>query len=237
MSKELLIPAVTSYLRAGADQNLIPVFEAAHSVTLALFSAPQNTDVTIENIPLYVDLLFKAFPTNVSARQFRLAYKALLVIASPPSRISELQPMLSAILLDVLSEAFRTASTAPIPPDPNSPEAALEDPGALSAQAVILLTLIDTFTQIPLPLLDEWLPLAADLLHEVHDARMQDVCREHFWQAFVGGAMDPERSRLCHAWWSTGGGRERVLDDREEGEEQTALMSGALPNEAIRSKL
>lgn len=78
LTAEVVVPVVTSYLAAGGKGPLLPVFEAAHSVTLAVFSAPQNAQATIANLPFYVDSLFRVFPSNLSARQFRLAFKSLL---------------------------------------------------------------------------------------------------------------------------------------------------------------
>lgn len=148
-----------------------------------------------------------------------------------------------AILLELLRSRSESASTVPIPIHPGAPEGGIETPVPLSEQAVLTLTVLDTLTQIPLGLLDEWLPIAADMVWEVKDSMMREHCKEWFWHILVGGELDPERSRLCHAWWSTGGGREWVLFGRGgedyEGEEEKGgevLMSGALPNET-KSKL
>lgn len=227
VSDELLLPAVTSYLAAGGQGPLLPIFEAAHSVTLALFSAPQNAEATLRNLEFYVQQLFRVFPSNLSARQFRLAFKTLLKLVSPPAPLSLTEPMMPATLLELLHERARHAATTPIPIHPGSPEAAIESPVPLSEQAVITLTVLDGLSQIPLDLLDEWLPIAADMIHNVEDARMRQHCKEHFWQVLTGGELDPERSRVCHAWWSTGGGKECVL----YGREGVALMSGGLPDE------
>jgi hypothetical protein len=45
----------------------------------------------------------------------------------------------------------------------------------------------------------------------------------------VSGEMDAERSSAAVTWWSTRGGRERVLFGREGA--QYGMMSGALPVE------
>lgn len=228
---EILVPTVTSYLAAGGKGPLLAVFEAAHSVTLAVFSAPQNADATIENLPFYVDSLFKVFPSNLSARQFRLAFKTLLKITSPPAPLSLTQPMMPATLLELLHGRAQTALTTPIPPQSNSAEAATDLPIPLSEQAVLTLTVIDGLTQIPLDLLDEWLPITADMIHSIEDTHMREHCKEHFWHCLVEtGEMDPERSRVCHAWWSTGGGKEWVLYGREKEEIE---MSGGLGDEDL----
>ncbi|KAF2164581.1 hypothetical protein M409DRAFT_24977 [Zasmidium cellare ATCC 36951] len=230
-SEAVLLPVVQAYLRAGGQGPLLPIFEAAHSVTLALFSAPQNADATVQNLPFYVDSLFKVFPSNLSARQFRLAFKTLLKLTSPPAPLSLSQPMMPATLLELLHERAQHAETTPIPLHPGSPEAAVETPIPLSEQAVLTLTVLDGLTQIPLDLLDEWLPITADMIHDVQDHHMREHCKEYFWQILVGGEMDPERGRVCHAWWSTGGGKEWVLYGREEG---TVMSGGAGDENASR---
>lgn len=53
------MPAATPYLAAGGNANLLPIFEAAHSVALAVFSAPQNVDLTTRQLPFYVEALFQ----------------------------------------------------------------------------------------------------------------------------------------------------------------------------------
>lgn len=230
ITAELLVPTVTSYLAAGGKGHLLSIFEAAHSVTLAVFSAPQNAKATIENLPFYVDSLFRVFPKNLSSRQFRLAFKTLLKLTSPPSELAVSQPMMPAILLELLHERAQHAETIPIPIHPGAPEGGIETPVPLSEQAVLTLTILDTLTQIPLNLLDEWLPIAADMVHDIQDYNMREHCKEHFWHILVGGELDPERSRLCHAWWSTAGGKEWVLYGRRDEEDEEPMMSGALPD-------
>lgn len=230
-TEEVLVAAASPYLAAGGNNNLLPIFEAAHSVMLSAFSVPQNANLTTKHLPFYVDALFKVFPSNLSARQFRLALKTLLRLTSPPSVLATNQPMLAATLLDLVHHRARTASTVPLFPqstsqDPDSPpEAVIE----LSEQAVLTLTVVDTLAQLSLELLDEWLPITADMINSIEDDLMREHCREHFWHMLVGGEMDPDRSQLCAAWWSTGGGRDLVLFGPEDLEEQKFEMSGALP--------
>ena len=229
MCNDLLVPAVTSYLAAGGSVQLLPIFEAAHSVTLAVFSAPQNVDLTLQHLPFYVDALLRLFPKNLSARQFRFAFKTLLQLASPPSLVAVSQPTMPSILMELLRERAENSSVTPIPPDPQSPEAALEVPIPLSEQATVILAILDTLTQIPSDLLIEWLPVAANMVNNIADMWMREHCKDHFWQVLVGGELDPERSRVCQAWWSTGGGRDLVLYGQGEDVEET--MSGAIADD------
>ncbi|KAM0716522.1 hypothetical protein Q7P37_007967 [Cladosporium fusiforme] len=239
IAEDLLVNSAIPYLASGSDATLLPIFEAAHSVMLAVFSAPQNADIANRHLPFYVDALFRVFPTNLSARQFRIAFKTLIQITSPPSPLSASQPELPSILLELLNDRAKHAATAPLAPrstDPSSMPTA-EDSIPLSEQAVIVLTVIDILTQLSLELLDEWLPLAADMVNTIDDAAMREHCKEHFWLTLVDGAMDPERSRVCHSWWSSAGGHDHVLYGREAEESMIPQMSGALPEIEGRSKL
>lgn len=60
VSKDLLIPAATPYLGVGGDHRLIEIFESAHTVVLAVFSAPQNSEIIAKHIYPYFEALFKA---------------------------------------------------------------------------------------------------------------------------------------------------------------------------------
>lgn len=239
LAEDLLVNSASPYLASGGDTHLLPIFEAAHSVMLAVFSTPQNADLANRHLPFYVDALFRVFPSNLSSRQFRLAFKTLIQITSPPSPLSSSQPELPSILLELLNDRAAHATTSPLPPRPTDPSAApaAEDDIPLSEQAIVVLTVIDVLTQLSLGLMDEWLPIAADLVNTVDDANMREHCKEHFWLTLVDGAMDPERSRVCHSWWSSAGGREHVLFGREAVEVMVPEMSGALPAIEGTSKL
>lgn len=230
LSEDLLIPAASPYLAAGGNNNLLPIFEAAHSVMLAVFSAPQNAQLTARQLPFYIEALFNVYPHNLTARQFRLAFKTLLRLTSPPAVLAATDPMLSATLLDLLYERAKVASTEPLFPHPSQETSDPQDSRELSEQAVLILAIIDTLPQLQLDLLDEWLPLSADLVNTIEDDAMREHCKEHFWHILVGGEMDPDRSGLCQAWWSTEGGRELLLYGRERQPNDEAMMSGALPN-------
>lgn len=62
VNETLLVAAAAPYLVTGGNIHLLPIFEAAHSVMLAVFSAPQNVAVTSRHLPFYVDALFKVLP-------------------------------------------------------------------------------------------------------------------------------------------------------------------------------
>ena len=110
----------------------------------------------------------------------------------------------------------------------------------LSEQTVLTLTLLDALPFLPLDLLEEWLPISADLLYRIPDETMREECKKRLWDILISGEMDPDRSQICVTWWSTRGGREFVL----YGPDPVALddgngpyMSGALQKETRDSKL
>ncbi|KAJ1335108.1 hypothetical protein MN608_01843 [Microdochium nivale] len=118
--------APTSWLAQPPTDLHIPppsltleLFEAAHSAVLSVMSCPQHSGpLTVNLIPFYVDALLASFPARISPRQFRLAFKTVMQIASPPFPISASHPELSEALLEMLR--FRAleggASTTPLPP-------------------------------------------------------------------------------------------------------------------------
>ncbi|MCJ1230611.1 hypothetical protein MMC12_007285 [Toensbergia leucococca] len=226
MNEELLIGAATPYLGIGGDQRLREIFEAAHTVMLAVLAAPQCADMTVKYMPFYVDALFKVFPQNISSQQFRMATKTLVRITTPPSPISANQPLLSSTLLELVRSRAQSASKEPLPQLTNAPSSSNEE-SHLSEQAVLVLTLIDSLPFLPVHILEEWLPLTAETLNLIQDQNMLPMCRQRFWEILSSGDMDVERAEVCVTWWCTRGGREMVLYSKGK-EIQELVMSGGL---------
>jgi len=131
-------------------------------------------------------------------------------------------------LLELLHHRASGAPTMPLPASLaiKSEADAKAQEAPLSEQAVLLLTLLDALPNVTLSVLEEWLPLTADLLNHIQDRSMREHCKKRFWEVLEGGEMDVERSAVCVSWWSTRGGRERVLfGDHGEG---GPFMSGGL---------
>ncbi|KAL5420056.1 hypothetical protein PMIN03_000264 [Paraphaeosphaeria minitans] len=231
-NEDLLVASAVPYLAAGANHNMLPIFEAAHSVMLAVLSAPQSAEITAKHLPFYIDALFSVFPHNLSPRQFRLAFKTLMRVTAPPSAISASHPDLSATLMELVYHRALSAPTQLLPPDEMTLALQGSDapPPALSEQAVLALTLLDALPFLTISLLEEWMPLCAELLSQIDDAAMREAVKARYWEVLVSGEMDPERSGLAVAWWGTRGGRDMVLLGREM-EQQEYMMSGALPVE------
>ncbi|CBX97444.1 hypothetical protein LEMA_P105750.1 [Plenodomus lingam JN3] len=232
-NEDLLVASLVPYLAAGENRQMLPVFEAAHSVMLAVLSAPQSAEITAKHLPFYIDALFRVFPHNLSPRQFRLAFKTLMRVTAPPSTLSATHPDLPATLLELVFHRALNAPVEALPPD--SVALALQGSDAslpaLSEQAVLALTLIDSLPFLPIYLLEEWLPLCAELLNHISNDSMRDAVKARYWEVLVSGEMDAERSGVAVNWWTTRGGREFVLYGRERLAVDLAMMSGALPVE------
>ena len=227
-NEQILITAATPYLGLGSDTRLLEIFEAAHSVMLAVLSAPQNTGLLIRHTHTYIDILFKVFPQNLSARQFRMAVRTLIRITSPPSHISETEPLLPATLLELVRFRLQSASQdlLPQPIGKDEGHGAPEHP-AFTERTVLVLTLIDSLPFLHVDQLDDWLPLTAESLNTIQDATQLQICRKRFWEVLSNGEMDVNRSALCVTWWGTRGGRETVLLGREQ-QQEGPFMSGGL---------
>ncbi|KAI9843631.1 MAG: hypothetical protein M1837_006213 [Sclerophora amabilis] len=232
-SEELLLTAAMPYLTSDGDPRLLEIFEAAHSNVLAILSAPQNADLTARALPSYVNTLFRTFPQNLSSRQFRLAFKTLVRIASPPFPLSGAQPDLSATLLELLRYRALHAPTVALSTrtPTSSRDKQASDKGGLSQQAIFTLTLLDCLSVVSHSTLKEWLPLAAEQVNWVKDTTMARTCKERFWEVLSSGDMDVERAEICVTWWSTRGGRESVLYglvEAKDGHFDGPFMSGGL---------
>ena len=179
-TNESLLQSALPYIQAQGDHRLGEIYEAAHSLTLAVFSAPQNAELVPRHVPVYVETLMSSFPAMLNARQFRLAIKSIVRLAAPQSTISRSMPMMQAVILDLLAQRMIIASEALLHPDPNVP---IENVQPLSEKAVLLLSAIDSLPHLPATLLEDWLPISADLLHKMHDP-MQKI---RVPEAAVGG--------------------------------------------------
>ncbi|KAG4438848.1 hypothetical protein IFR05_005688 [Cadophora sp. M221] len=234
--ESLIVTPCTPYLSPTANVHLLEIFEASHSAMLAVLAAPQNEELTARILPFYVENLFASFPRNLSPRQFRFAFKALMQICTPPNPLSSSHPFMAETLLEMLHHRALNAPTTSLPPSVaiKSEADAKSQEIPLSEQAVLLLTLLDALPNVTMAVLEVWLPLAADLLNVIPDLSMKEHCRRRFWEVLEGGEMDVERSAVCVAWWGTRGGRERVLFGEAEG---GPFMSGGLGAPGRESRL
>ena len=153
------------------------------------------------------------FPRNLSARQFRIAVKTLVGITTPPSPISQLQPLLPSTLLELIHQRLQHASSEHLRQlvPPSVPSSETSQKPALSEQSVLALALIDALPFLPVIDLEDWLPIVARSLQIIQSDAMLQACRQRFWEVLSSGEMDVERAEVCVAWWNTEGGRDLVL--------------------------
>ena len=229
LNERFAFDAASPYLISGGNSQLMEIFEAAHSVALSMFATPQCAELAAKHLPLYIETLFNAFPNNLSIRQFRLALKTAVKVTTPPSPLALTQPLLPAILLDLVHERALRASGELLSEPSKSLAPNLSGPEPpLSEQAALVLSIIDTLCLLPIELLKEWLPLTANLIHQVSDENMKIACQERLWEALSSGEMDVERAAVGVAWWTTQGGKSQVLAGYRSMPQKRQMMSGGL---------
>ena len=228
INEDVVLAGALPYLSTGSSRSSMEILEAAHSVTLSVLAAPRNAQITSRHLPFYLEELFKCFPDTLSARQFRLAFKTMIRISSPPSPLAQSQPLLPSILLEILLEKAKNAPTNALQEAKVMPQSTIQRMPTLSEQVVLAMAMIDSLCFLHSALLEEWLPLTAALVAQVSDGDMRRACQDRFWEAISAGEMDVERAVLCVAWWSTRGGREHVLESKK-ALYSDHVMSGALP--------
>ncbi|KPM36744.1 hypothetical protein AK830_g9815 [Neonectria ditissima] len=225
----LIIKPATMFLshEGAMTPSMVELFESAHSAVLSTLSCPQHSPLTIQITPFYIIKLFESFPEQISPRQFRVAFKTVMQIVSPPFPIAEMEPHFSETLLEMLQSYTATASTGLLPPTADAvSQAASSEQGEepLSQQSSLILALVDSLPFLPLPLLEEWLTVAAQALYKIADPVVREPVKKRFLEILVSGEMDVERAAIGVVWWGTHGGREMIM----LGGTQPAMMSGAL---------
>ena len=239
-------PAMRYIMRADASApagplspRTVELFEAAHSAVLSVLSSPHNAPLTVGLAPVYAEALFASFPSRISQRQFRFAFQTMMQILSPPFPVSATHPVLAETLLEMVRMRASTASTAPLPPNAEETAKALPSvpAAAVSEQSALVLTMIDALPFLALPILEEWMTVAAEAIWDIADAAMREAAKQRFWDVLVSGEMDVERAAIGVAWWGTNGGGELVLHGRRQPPSGLPVMSGAIPREEAASRL
>ncbi|POS85569.1 hypothetical protein EPUL_003401 [Erysiphe pulchra] len=235
--ESLIIPICKLYLLPKKNIQFSQLFEAAHSVMLSIFITPQNEKLATKLLPSYIETLLVSFPNNLSPEQFRVAFKALIQICTPPNPLGTSQPLMAEALIEVLHHRALNSSTAPISPRELESHANEQKPKVLlSEQTVLLLAILDALPYICLGILEFWLQRLADLLNMVPDKEMRDYCKRQFWEILENGQMDVDRSLICISWWGSKGGRDMILFNKPPVE-VGPFMSGGLSSKNSSSKL
>ncbi|KAI0408746.1 hypothetical protein F4802DRAFT_548914 [Xylaria palmicola] len=223
---------LVSPANAPPSSLTLELFESSHAALLSVFSCPQHGVLTAPLVPFYIDTLLSSFPARISPRQFRLAFRTIMQVASPPYPVSVTHPELSETLLEMLRFRAEGASTSPLPttPDalssPGDNQQTQPETGLISEQTTLVLALIDALPYLPVHLVDEWLSRAAEASSVIPDPQMRDAARRRLWEVLANGELDVDRAVVGVTWWGTQGGRAMIGGSREEPEE--FMMSGAL---------
>lgn len=226
--------------------RMVEVFEAAHSATLSILSCPHNAAIAAALGPLYAEALFASFPDRISARQFRLAFKTLIQILSPPFPVYATHPDLAETLLEMVRFKALGAATYPLPANPSEAlgeQVASSSPTTelVTEQSALVLTLIDALPFLALPVLEEWMTTAAEAIWSINDAQgngrpLRQAAQRRFWEVLGSGEMDVERAAIGVAWWGNGGGGELVMTGQRGGArfaQQRAMAAAAAASEPI----
>lgn len=225
---ELLINTALPYVTTNGDRRLNELYEAAHSVLLAVFAAPQNGLISAQHIPFYIETLLESFPISLSSRQFRLAVKSLMQVSAPYTPVANAMPHLQEVVLDIIKSRIPNASEVPLQPlDP----ALIESAAQVSEKSVLTMCITENLRFLPPQILTEWLVISAGQLQRLQDPVQRNECQRRFWEALSSGEMDVERAAICVAWWTSHGGRELVLYGGEASD-PPFQMSGALQEES-----
>ncbi|EGR48565.1 uncharacterized protein TRIREDRAFT_77870 [Trichoderma reesei QM6a] len=236
----LIIKPATAYLSQEGPMtpSIVELFESSHSAILSVLSCPQHSSLTIDITPFYIVKLFESFPQQISPRQFRVAYKTVTQIVSPPFPIAAMEPHLAETLLEMLRASIPTADTTLLPQSPDTPtseDSKQEAPEPCSEQSTLTMALVDTLPFLPLPLVEEWLTITAQTLNTIADPKLRAPVKKRFWDILINGEMDVERAAIGVAWWGNQGGRELFFSKPAP---ETAMMSGAIvSNDQVVSKL
>lgn len=233
----LIIQPASLYLSHSMplSKRMVELFEAAHAATLSVLSCPQNGPIAVSMAPFYAETLLVAFPSHISPRQFRLAFRTLMQILSPPFPVSATNPELAETLLEMVRFRIPTAGQSYLAPTPDQGQTAQEP---TSEQSALVLTLIDALPFLPLPIVEDWMTIVGTALHEIPEFAMRESTKHRFWEVLGSGEMDVERAAIGVAWWGTKGGRELVLfGPTQQREQESFLMSGAIVDEKGASRL
>ncbi|KAI1755445.1 hypothetical protein F4782DRAFT_488607 [Xylaria castorea] len=210
----------------------LELFESSHSALLSVFSCPQHSVLTAPLVPFYIDTLLSSFPARISPRQFRLAFRTIMQVASPPYPISVSHPGLSETLLEMVRFRAEGASTTPLLPDasssgPQQQQQQEQQIDSVSEQTALVLALVDALPFLPVHLVDEWLSRAAEASNVIQDPRMRDAAHRRLWEVLADGELDVERAVAGVTWWGTRGGRDMMMISGNNGSGEF-MMSGAL---------
>ena len=226
INESLLVRPASAYLGLGGDDRLLHIFESAHSVMLAVFSAPGNEELLPKHIYPYIESLFKVFPGVLSARQFRMAIKTLVRVTAQPSTAVLADPLLPSTIMECVRSRLEVAPPILLNNNKHG-QGVASQPLQVSEQSSYELSLIDSLPMLPIDQLEDWLPVVADSTKYIRDPIQIQLCKDRFWEIFTNGEMDVDRASLCLSWWGTKGGSKMVFGEPVTKQE-SAMMSGAL---------
>ncbi|TGZ83164.1 hypothetical protein EX30DRAFT_329197 [Ascodesmis nigricans] len=203
-----VIPILSPYLQPSSNRSLHLHFESSHTAMLSVLASPHCAELATKTLPFYVGSIFTAFPSSLSARQFRIAYTTLIRECSPPQKIAALHPNMVDVLLELLKQRAVTASTEALSSE--------VDEGAvgLSERDVVVLAMVDSLPVMNVDVLERWLQVVGEMVASIADVAARARVRERFWDV-LSGELDVSRAEVAVKWWGNGG-REVVVEGGEQ---------------------
>ena len=231
----LIVVPATPYLNPAGpiSQRMTELFEAAHAAVLSVISCPANQALTADLVQFYIERLFAEFsaaPRHISPRQFRLAFKTMIQILSPPFPLSATHSELAEILMEMVRMRVPDAGAGDVVYHHDAPAEA-----PLSNQSTYVLAMIDALPFLLPVIVEEWLTITAVCVNEIMDARLREVVKQRFCDLMTNGEMDPQRATIALAWWGGKGGSWAVLAGTGPLLAHRHMMSGAIVDDKTDS--
>ena len=214
-SETLLIGAASPYLASGGDPRLSEMFEAAHSVMLAVLSLPRNGPLLQQHIQAYLDALFHVFPKALSARQYRMAIKTIIFATSSSSAFQDNRDLSPSTVLEIVKWQFDHPSAFDLQLLPQASKDGFIHP-VMTPHSIYLLSIIDSLPVLPTQDLAKWLPIIAESFGHLPDPAQMRLCVERLWEVLSNGDMDMNRTAFCVSWWTSFQGRQSFSTAIEE---------------------
>ncbi|BFZ60355.1 hypothetical protein YB2330_001391 [Saitoella coloradoensis] len=200
--KEIVFPVAQAYMKTPVQVPCRPLFEAAHSVVLALIMAPQMKEMASEVVVGYAQNTLTAFPGDISPRQLSLAFATLVQATAQPAPLYAKHPELSEHVLDLLLQRAGVAHIGGCP-------VRLDDGGMVDEKSACLLAYADSLPHVaPENMIRRLELLAGEVGKLAGEERRRLV--DKLWNV-IACELDVAKSELAVYWWHSFGGKDKTF--------------------------
>ena len=172
------LPIIRTYIQLPSNPALRPHLESAHSVFLAILA---RGDMLQDQIPIYLNEVYTAFPSILSPRQVTLAFSTVIKLSSPVKAN------------EIMTELLRHASTARAEP--------LQ--GGVDEQLTYLFAAVDSLRWLEVDVIEFWLEQIVFVARGLTGRRRENIV-ERLWEC-VSGEMGGDVGLTAVEWWVNGG--------------------------------